>query len=70
MQKSGHGSDTASTSTATAPWAARPDSCDEQREQLVERIGELRAEHGVAPEAPEAPGLELDVDAPERDLGR
>jgi conjugative relaxase-like TrwC/TraI family protein len=44
----------------------RPSGRAEQREHLVERIRELRAERGLAPEAP---GLELDVDAPELDLG-
>ena len=47
------------------PVGRRPSGRDEQREQLVERIRELRAERGLAPEAP---GLELDIDAPELDL--
>ena len=48
------------------PVGRRPSGRDEEREQLVERIRDLRAERGLSPEAP---GLELDVDAPELDLG-
>ena len=48
------------------PVGRRPSGRDEEREQLVERIRDLRAERGLSPETP---GLELDVDAPELDLG-
>jgi energy-coupling factor transporter ATP-binding protein EcfA2 len=49
------------------PLGQRPAGRDEQREQLAERVRDLRAERGLDPDVP---GLELDVDAPELNLGR
>jgi hypothetical protein len=47
------------------PVGRRPARRDEEREQLVERIRDMRAERGLSVEVP---GLELDVDAPELEL--